>query len=145
MASPLIRPALPEDLEAILQIEDQSFARPNWNAGAFAQYPATVAALNGQVVGVLVTREIYAGTNASLPEIEILNLAVAPGFRRLGIASLLLQPLFVRPAAFFLEVRESNQVAQALYRKFGFQVIGRRPAYYENPIESALVMKMKKC
>ncbi len=145
MANPLIRPALPGDVDSILIIEDQCFATPNWAAQAFAQYPTIVAEANGQVVGLVVTRQTYAGDETSPLEIEILNLAVAPDFRRLGIASLLLEGLLANSASFFLEVRESNAAAQALYRKFGFVVIGRRPDYYENPMESALVMNMKKC
>lgn len=145
MADPLIRRALPRDVEAILQIEGQSFASPNWNAAAFRQYPTTVAEVAGQVAGVLVTRQVYPGTSTSPAEIEILNLAVAPVFRRQGIASSLLHWLLREAAVFFLEVRESNRAAQSLYRRFDFVEIGHRPAYYENPPESALVMQMKRC
>lgn len=111
----------------------------------FAQYETVVADLDNQVVGVLVSRQTYPGDPKSLPESEILNLAVDPCFRRQGIGSALLRWTLQQPGVFFLEVRESNWEAQALYQKFDFVVISRRPAYYENPLECALVMKMKNC
>ncbi len=145
MASPVIRSAVPGDVPAILHIEAQSFASPNWGAGAFSQYTTVVAEVEQQVAGVLVSRETYAGNETTPPETEILNLAVAPKFRRLGVASALLDWILQNPGEFFLEVRESNASAQLLYLKFQFTVVGRRQAYYENPVESALVMKMKRC
>jgi ribosomal-protein-alanine N-acetyltransferase len=104
-----------------------------------------VAEVEGQIAGFLVSRQNFAGDEFSLPEREILNLAVAPVFRRMGIGSALLSEELRTAADFFLEVRESNLAAQELYRRFGFTEVGRRADYYRFPIESAIVMKMKKC
>jgi ribosomal-protein-alanine N-acetyltransferase len=61
----------------------------------------------------------------------------------MGIASSLLAFELKRDDIFFLEVRESNHGAQTLYRQFGFIEIGRRPDYYQNPSETAIVMRSK--
>jgi ribosomal-protein-alanine acetyltransferase len=95
---------------------------------------------NGQVCGVLQWRDLGC-------EVEILDLAVDPPRRRQGHAAFLLRNFLQhasRSAAkkVFLEVRESNAAAIALYRKFGFQISGRRPHYYRNPEENALLMAL---
>jgi ribosomal-protein-alanine N-acetyltransferase len=72
-----------------------------------------------------------------------LNRAVAPDRRRAGIAILLLQREFRQKAVFLLEVRESNAAARALYERLGFVEISRRKDYYDNPAETAIVMRMK--
>lgn len=80
-------------------------------------------------------------------EAEILDLAVHPDHRRHGYASALCKNLVQRISQsavqkIFLEVRESNVAAVALYKKFGFQISGRRPNYYRNPAENALLMTL---
>jgi len=76
-------------------------------------------------------------------EREILNIAVRPDLRRAGIATQLLQAELARGArVHFLEVRESNIAARQLYERFGFETIGSRPAYYENPPEAGIVMRI---
>ncbi len=139
---PAIRLATAEDIPALLEIEQESFSNPNWNANDFLRGECIVANLDGLIVGFLVSRQTFAGNAAALPEREILNVAVARQFRRMKIATALLSHELSRKATHFLEVRESNQAAQALYRKFGFVEIGQRMNYYERPIESAIVMKM---
>ena len=128
-----------------MAIEQQSFSDPNWKGSEFFKYNTTVAEVEGRIAGFLVSRQNFAGDAASFPECEILNLAVAPTFRRLGIGSALLSQELRAAADFFLEVRESNLGAQALYRRFGFIEVGRRTSYYRLPTETAIVMKMKKC
>ena len=142
---PVIRDAAPRDAPVLEGIERQSFANPNWNANSFLRYKCTVAELDGRVVGFLVSRETLPGTPFNATEREILNLAVAGEYRRSGIAMALLTHELSRPGTYFLEVRESNAPAQALYRKCGFVEIGRRPGYYEHPAESAIVMRLQKC
>ncbi len=129
----------------MIAIERQSFSRPHWKAPEFFQYDTTVAEIEGQIAGFLVSRQTFAGGPDFLPEREILNLAVAPPFRRMGIGSALLAEELRSAGDFFLEVRESNIAAQALYRRFGFAEVGRRAGYYRSPAETAIVMKMKKC
>jgi ribosomal-protein-alanine N-acetyltransferase len=92
------------------------------------------------VVGYLIGREA-AGTG------EILNLAVDPPYRRQGLARSLLQhgllALERRGAdEVFLEVRISNRSARSLYADEGFKPVGTRTAYYRNPVEDALVLRL---
>lgn len=81
------------------------------------------------------------------PEVHLLNLAVWPQYRRLGLARRLLSAMITiggRAGAesFFLEVRPSNAGAVALYESHGFKVTGRRPGYYEDG-EDALLMTLE--
>ena len=140
-----IRAAQPKDAAQLVTIEQESFSHPNWKAPEFFKHHTIVAEVAGQIAGFLVSRQCFAGDASSPPEREILNLAVLPMFRRLGIGSALLSEELQKVADFFLEVRESNLAAQALYRRFGFREVGRRRAYYQFPTETAIVMKMKKC
>lgn len=78
---------------------------------------------------------------------EVLNLAVAPEFRRRGIGGALLRAglgalRHRKVGEVFLEVRESNHSAQALYLAHGFRPVGQRSAYYRNPKEDALVLRL---
>lgn len=138
-----MRRASPADIPAIVAVEDASFAEDNWRAEDFTGNDCIVAEIDGRVVGFLVSREIFAGSPKETPEREILNLAVAPGFRHRGIGKLLLRTELKRKAVFFLEVRRSNIPAQNLYRLLGFKKIGERPDFYSNPTETAIVMRMK--
>ena len=88
-------------------------------------------------------RETFPGDAQTRAEREILNIAVAPRFRRRGVADLLLSSELASGCSYFLEVRESNVAAQTLYRKFGFKEVGRRKKYYANPPETAIVMRVK--
>ena len=81
-------------------------------------------------------------------EWEIENMAIAGPARRRGLGTRLFGELLdlarakgVR--AVFLEVRESNLPAIALYRKLGFSTVGRRPHYYRQPDESAILLHLK--
>jgi [ribosomal protein S18]-alanine N-acetyltransferase len=141
----VIRAAKRKDAGHLVAIEMQSFSDPNWKESEFFKYSTIVAEVEGRIAGFLVSRQNFAGDEVSFPEREILNLAVAPAFRRMGIGSALLSEELRAAADFFLEVRESNLAAQALYRRFGFAEVGRRAAYYRFPIEAAIVMKMKRC
>lgn len=80
-----------------------------------------------------------------LDELHINNLAVAPLRRRGGVGSALLVHILQEGAALgaqraTLEVRRSNDVARALYERFGFSVAGVRRGYYTNPPEDALIL-----
>ena len=140
-----IRTVERRDASQLVTIEGESFPHPHWKALDFFKYDTVVAEVEGRIAGFLVSRQTDPGAAVSPPEREILNLAVAPPFRRLGIGSVLLSHELQATANFFLEVRESNLAAQALYRRFGFIEVGRRTHYYQFPTETAIVMKMKKC
>lgn len=91
-----------------------------------------------RVVGFLVVRAIVA-------EAEILNLCVAPDKRRVGLAEALLDEAVAelrrtRIDRLFLEVRESNTPAIFFYEKHKFRKTGRRPGYYRDPDEAAVLM-----
>jgi ribosomal-protein-alanine N-acetyltransferase len=139
----VLRAARTLDLPALVELERLAFAVPNWPADTFLRYDCTVAEVSGQLAGFLVSREIFAGDVTVLPEREILNLAVAPPYRRAGLATLLMRFEFRNNAIFTLEVRESNLAARALYERHGFVEISRRRGYYDNPIETAIVMQKK--
>lgn len=140
---PLVRPATEGDVPALLEIEHQSFPNQSWHAEDFLADECIVAEMNGRIIGFLVSRQSFGGNGRDLPEREILNLAVTPPLRRMGIASTLLRHELRHKATYFLEVRESNKAAQMLYRQFGFVEIGRRSKYYQEPSEGAIVMQMK--
>ncbi len=79
---------------------------------------------------------------------ELLNIAVLPKFRKRGIGRALLSELLQEAGkkdceAMFLEVRASNEAAVALYEGRGFQRVGLRKHFYENPREDALIMKYR--
>ncbi len=88
-------------------------------------------------VGFVVTRAVAAG------EYEILNIAVRPEFRRRGVARALIDAVGAESSGvLYLEVRESNESARLFYRAAGFAEVGRRPKYYRNPEEAAIVMRI---
>jgi ribosomal-protein-alanine N-acetyltransferase len=138
-----IRSAVPADAASLVEIERRCFSDP-WSETSFREAldsPWTfglVAHRGNGVAGYLIGREV-AGTG------EVLNLAVAPDYRRHGVARALLRAALRylrkrRVEEVFLEVRESNQSAQALYLSSGFRPVGQRAAYYRNPKEDALVL-----
>jgi ribosomal-protein-alanine N-acetyltransferase len=80
-------------------------------------------------------------------ELHVNNVAAAQGYRRVGVGVALMEAAIdearLRGGMFvLLEVRASNYVAQALYRKLGFSVVGKRRDYYRLPTEDALLMKL---
>ena len=88
----------------------------------------------------------YVGSQTVIDETDMMNIAVHPDFRRQGIAQMLVEALVPALAAkgsryLTLEVRASNDPAIELYRKLGFAEIGRRPRYYRNPKEDALILR----
>jgi polysaccharide biosynthesis protein PslH len=95
-----------------------------------------VALSKGAVAGFLASRQTAPG------EREILDIAVDTEYRRRGIARRLLdEELSTHRGAWFLEVRESNSGAIALYESLGFHRFAVRPDYYSDPSESAIVMR----
>lgn len=87
----------------------------------------------------------FVAARVGADEVHINNIGVRQEVRRAGLGSLLLRTALLRSSLYgaaraVLEVRASNHVAQALYRRHGFDVAGRRKNYYKNPTEDALVM-----
>lgn len=138
-----LRRATPADLPDLLRIEHECFPSSPWRAEDFTADECTVALVDARVIGFLVSRQTFPAATGVLAEREILNVAVALDFRHRGIATALIENELQQRAVHFLEVRESNVAARALYRKLGFVEVGRRPKYYEFPVETAIVMKVK--
>jgi ribosomal-protein-alanine N-acetyltransferase len=88
----------------------------------------------------------YAGLQTVLDEGYITNVAVAPAFRRQGVADALLAAFCrfgkAKLAFLTLEVRVSNTAAIALYQKHDFSSVGRRKNYYDHPVEDAILMTL---
>ena len=134
----VIRSAGEQDLTAILKIQSAAPEASQWNPRDYLGYECRVAEQDGLVRGFLVARPVAES------EWEVLNLAVAPEFRRQGIGLRLLRDAIERhPGEFFLEVRESNAGARAFYCSAGFIDQGRRKNYYSQPVEDALVLSMR--
>ncbi|EMB52992.1 putative ribosomal-protein-alanine acetyltransferase [Streptococcus mutans 11A1] len=74
-------------------------------------------------------------------ELELTNIAIKKAYQGQGLGSQLLAMLTKDELPIFLEVRASNQAAQALYQKFGFRSLTTRKDYYHNPKEDAILMK----
>lgn len=88
----------------------------------------------------------YVGSQSVMGEADMMNLAVLPDMRRVGIAQELVKRLIStlkerHVHSLTLEVRASNEPAKALYAKLGFATAGRRPRYYQNPKEDALILR----
>ncbi len=129
-----IRLAKESDLDRIRAIQSTATEASQWQPSDYLTFDCHVACMDNQMTGFLVSRRVGDG------EREILNVAVHPNFRRLGIASALLRHEMARcQGSHFLEVRESNAPARRLYERLGF---GVRPGYYENPNEPGIVMRI---
>jgi len=132
-----VRAARPADLAALAAMQAASPEAAQWHPGDYLHNDCLVCEVNGRVAGFLVTRQVGPG------EREILNLAVDPAERRLGIAQMLLRhALALAETTWFLEVRASNQAAILLYESVGFRLAGRRSGYYQEPAEEAIVMRL---
>ena len=119
-------------------IQNQCAEASHWPPDRYLVYTCRVAVRRGVIAGFLVSRQTAPG------EREILNLAVAREHRRAGVATALLKAeIESGPGDFFLEVRESNRGAQELYHRIGFRDAGRRPDYYDDPTETAVVMRLQ--
>ena len=86
-----------------------------------------------EVIGFLAVQENFF-------EAEVLQIAVKKAYQGHGIASVLFAQL-PTDKEIFLEVRKSNQRAQAFYKKEKMAVIAERKAYYHDPVEDAIIMK----
>ncbi len=146
----------PADLAQILSIENRSFPSP-WNHNAFLEelacptaygYTARYVRNLSETDSTLTDGDLlgYIWYRIIIDEMHIFKVAVAPEWRRLGVASWILRRAMTAAedkgaAAALLEVRASNAEALALYRKLGFNMIGRRKGYYSPPDEDGLMLK----
>lgn len=140
----IICPLVAADLEQVMAIERASYPLP-WQEQHFLDeldsphaFPLSAFVEGNRLAGYICPLQV-------LDEGHILNVAVAPEFRGMGIGRLLVQRVLddcrAAGAEFVsLEVRVSNETAIGLYRQLGFREVGRRKRYYENG-EDALMME----
>ena len=143
----VIRKMRVDDVSAVVELDKISFSLP-WPERSFrfelTDNPASrcwVAEMDGKVVAMIVVWLI-------VDEAHVANIATHPEYRRQGIGMRLLayalrHMLQEGARSSFLEVRESNIAAQEMYRKFGYEVTGRRRHYYRDNDEDALLMHLE--
>lgn len=138
LAPPVIASADERHLDALMTVMRASFNAQFGEAWSTLQLAGTIGMTNSFARQALNGRGVATGftlCRAAGPEVELLLIAVHPQERGQGIGRLLLgnvcRDAFLRGASeVFLEVRENNDAARALYRKMGFIDVGRRPDYY---------------
>ncbi|MCG6925454.1 MAG: ribosomal protein S18-alanine N-acetyltransferase [Acidobacteria bacterium] len=142
-----------EDSSALAALESECYSHP-WTLGQFQAElssgpPGAVLVLRSPVPSVAAWRGIgaYCVYRLVVDEMHLLNIAVAPGWRRRGIARWLLgfaigQAGRAGAVRALLEVREGNVEARALYAEMGFSRLGMRRAYYSEPVENAVVLTL---
>jgi ribosomal-protein-alanine N-acetyltransferase len=145
-----IRGMTPSDIDRVMEIAESLKEAPSWPRAAFeraldpAAQPrriALVAEAAGTVAG-------FAVASLLPPEAELETIAVASTAQRHGLARRLVAGLAAELGAaqiteVILEVRASNQPAQGLYRGLGFAETGRRARYYHDPVEDAVLMRLR--
>jgi ribosomal-protein-alanine acetyltransferase len=150
-----LRSAKAEDIPAMMALEQQCPPAAHWSRQQYEKLFQSEnipqpskrfawVAEDGEppaIIGFLVSHNVD-------QEWELENIAVAEPARRRGVGKLLLSELSANArtgggAEIFLEVRESNQNARALYSTLGFQEQGSRKSYYSNPEEDAVLYRLK--
>ncbi len=153
-----IRRALASDLADIVAIEQECFSDP-WTSRSLAQLLTRDEALFNVAVRRTVTAAHGEASDAEsvvgfsiahvvADEAELANVAVRKSAQREGIGRRLLDHVAEEArkrgaVELFLEVRESNVAARAMYQRAGFFEIGRRIRYYDRPVEDALVLRLQ--
>jgi [ribosomal protein S18]-alanine N-acetyltransferase len=143
-----IRVGRSEDLEALVGLERESPTTAHWPESSYRglfdeggpERISLIAEDEGNPAGFLIAR-------ITGDECELENVVVAEASQRRGVASRLIQSLVKvasdqKAARIFLEVRESNVAARALYERCGFAIHGRRKSYYTAPTEDALLYNL---
>ena len=139
-----IRQAVPEDVPRLIEIAKHAVTAAQWSTAQYERIFSSerlvlVIEEDGCVEGFIAGRGLA-------EEWEIENVAVTGPARRRGLGSHLLGEFLHRVQSsggreVFMEVRESNHAARALYEKWAFIEAGRRKSYYQDPPEDALVLK----
>jgi len=144
-----VRPMIQQDLHRVVEIANSLAEAPHWAIEAYQSAldpdpPVPRIALvaeesgRGRMVGLLVAKVV-------IPESELETIAVAADAQGAGVGGLLIeamveQLLKEQVAEVHLEVRSSNERAQRLYRRYGFEQTASRARYYSDPIEDAVLM-----
>jgi ribosomal-protein-alanine N-acetyltransferase len=140
-----IRSARLNDVPAILALEQQTPGAAHWTPEQYSKLVSSGIVLVAEEAGDLCG---FICAQAVAGELEIENVVVDRAFRRSGIANELVRALIQRArsesaTAILLEVRESNLPARRLYEKHAFREVGRRPAYYSDPAEDAILYALR--
>ncbi|MBZ5707482.1 MAG: ribosomal protein S18-alanine N-acetyltransferase [Acidobacteriia bacterium] len=144
-----IRPAIAADIPALMGLEKHAVTAAHWSR---QQYDAIFSQPRPRRVALVIEEELavqgFLVGRVLEGEWEIENIAIAGSARRRGLGTRLLGEFLdlaraQGSEAVFLEVRESNQAARSLYEKWGFLEGGRRPRYYHDPEEDAIVYRME--
>jgi ribosomal-protein-alanine N-acetyltransferase len=150
--TPRLRPMQSSDLPAVLAVEETVFGDDAWPLSFFERDLANEHST--YIVLELISDDQgaqraelagYAGYWLLEDEANLMNIAIAPAWQGRGLGEyLLLETLLIMQGrgakVCTLEVRVSNVRAQALYRKLGFEVAGRRKGYYRDNGEDALLL-----
>ncbi len=142
-----IRNATQSDAEAMARLALGAATAAHWREQDYARIfdadavsrTTLVVERNGQILGFVVASCVS-------PEWELENIVVANEARHCGLGDELMAELLQRAEqanaeSIFLEVRDSNHVARALYQKWQFAEVGRRRAYYSAPVEDAVLYR----
>lgn len=135
----------PADLDGVQAVDRESFPSP-WTR---AMYEAELRNTGNAFIIVARTADTpvagYCSYRLVADELQINNVAVRTGHRRLGLGRALVQAALAHgrrggARIAVLDVRRSNAAAQRLYSRMGFRQVGERARYYEHPEEDALVL-----
>jgi [ribosomal protein S18]-alanine N-acetyltransferase len=148
MAEPFtIRPMTPGDIDAVIATAAALPGAPHWPRSSYEAIFANASPQRIALVAHAPTPRIAGFLIAAIlpPQAELESIAVAAEFQRQGVASQLFGSLQAslpshNCSEILLEVRQSNHTALALYRALGFSQTARRPAYYSNPTDDAILM-----
>lgn len=136
------------DIDAIVRVENACFSTP-WSIDAIKHEICENKLADFMIACDEESNIIgYIGIWTMLDECQINKIAVIPEKRKNGIGKTILNHVleFTRDIGvknWYLEVRESNKAAQALYRSAGFSSVGTRKNYYINPVEDAVLMNLE--
>jgi len=142
-----IRKMTVEDIDQVYEIEQKSFPNP-WTKQSFFQELTQNQFAHYFIIEYENIIAGYCGMWIVMEDAQITNIAVFPKFRGKKLGEKLLSYVkdFAKEKGAYhisLEVRVSNQIAQNLYRKLGFEVIGVRKNYYTDNQEDAYIMWVK--
>lgn len=156
-----LRPATTDDIGQIIALEQAVPTAPHWSVSEYEACLAAdtmprrlllVAEANGLIIGFIAGKVLPLGAgeppHEALAEIE--SVAVSPSLRRQRTGTLLCRAMLdwfhaQDASEVHLEVRSSSAGAIALYRSLGFQQQGLRRAYYRDPVEDAVAMRLDRC
>jgi len=140
----VIAPYREELLADVVTIERESFSTP-WTPDSLRQ----AGEMENSIFLTVTEGDSAVGFGCILlvaDEGELVDIAVSPAYRKLGLGQMLMTALLTEAAnrgteQVFLEVRQSNTPARTLYEKNGFTAIGLRKKYYKDPVEDAVLMQ----